>query len=231
MSIEPIASRPAKKPAAVAPSARSPNVVGAPRSGSQRSRRGAVLERRPRRTNGHPRGIYVTSSLTVDRTPEDVYRFWRDLTNLPRFMAHLESVELREPHVRLRARLPAGIELEWDAQITADRPNERIQWGSLPDADIEGHGMVRFTPTRKGGGTEVQVMLRYTHPAGAVGAAFAKRFGKHPVQQVRADLERFKKLLENGDTAPSEASPHSEAKVAPSSAKSRQAQPKKPASP
>jgi uncharacterized membrane protein len=164
------------------------------------------LEQHPR--DARMRAVYVTASLTINLPPERVYRFWRELPNLARFMAHLESVEVREPHVHFRARLPAGVCLEWDAQITEDRPNERITWRSLPGAELENHGMVRFVPAPGERGTEVHVMLSYQPPAGAVGAGFAKLFGKLPAQQLRQDLRRFKQLLETGDMARSDASVH-----------------------
>jgi uncharacterized membrane protein len=156
----------------------------------------------------HTRGVYVTASLTINLPAERVYRFWRELPNLPRFMAHLESVDVREPHAHFRARLPAGVRLEWDAEIVEDRENERIVWRSLSGSDFENHGMVRFVPAPGDRGTEVHVMLSYQPPAGAVGAAFAKLFGKLPAQQLRADLKRLKQLLETGDTARSDASIH-----------------------
>lgn len=159
-------------------------------------------------SDGHTHGVYVTVALTINVSRERVYAFWRDLTNLPRFMTHLESVELRDPHPHFKARLPAGIRLEWDAELTADRPNERIQWRSLPGADVENHGMVRFLPAPGNRGTEVHVMFSYEPPAGAVGAAFVKLFGKLPAQQIRADLRRLKQILETGDCVRSDASIH-----------------------
>lgn len=163
-----------------------------------------ALKRRP--GDGHTHEVYATASVTINTPPERVYEFWRDLSNLPRFMTHLESVELGDPHPHFRARLPAGIELEWDAEITADRPNERIQWSSLPGSDIENHGMVRFLPAPGDRGTEVHVLFSYEPPAGAVGRAFVKLFGNLPAQHIRADLKRLKQLLETGDIAQSKAS-------------------------
>lgn len=34
----------------------------------------------------------VKKSLDVNRSPEECYRFWRDLVNFPRFMPHVEQV-------------------------------------------------------------------------------------------------------------------------------------------
>ena len=72
-------------------------------------------------------GIHVEQSITVGRPPEEIYRFWRDFENLPRFMEHLESVKvLDDRRSHWRARAPAGSSVEWDAEIVEDRPNQRI---------------------------------------------------------------------------------------------------------
>src|SRR5436305_3788163 len=40
------------------------------------------------------KGIKVEKSVTINRSPEELYRFWRNFENLPRFMNHLESVKV-----------------------------------------------------------------------------------------------------------------------------------------
>ena len=126
-------------------------------------------------------GVQVRQQITVNRPPEEVYRFWRDFENLPRFMEHLESVRVHDDRrSRWTARAPAGTSVEWDAEITEDRPNERIAWRSVTDADVPNSGAVRFTPAPGGRGTEVHVELRYDPPGGKLGALIAKLFGEEP---------------------------------------------------
>lgn len=144
--------------------------------------------------------LHVEKSLTIERPAEDLYNFWRDFTKLPRFMKHLESVNVsgdRRSH--WVAHGPAGANVEWDAEITEDRPNELIAWRSLPGADVANSGSVRFEPATGGRGTVVRVSLDYTPPAGALGAAVAKLFGEEPRQQVEGDLRRFKNIMEAGE--------------------------------
>jgi uncharacterized membrane protein len=151
----------------------------------------------------------VTKTITVDRSPEEVYRFWRALENLPRFMAHLESIESRDGRrSHWKARGPAGMTIEWDAEIIDDRPNQLIAWRSLEGADVDSQGIVRFTRAPGGRGTEVHVELRYDPPAGRLGAAVAKLFGREPGQQIAGDLRRFKQVLEVGEVVHSDASVH-----------------------
>ncbi|MGW3896595.1 SRPBCC family protein [Micromonospora profundi] len=167
----------------------------------------AVAATRARRARD--RMIRISLGVTVNRSPADAYRFWRDLENLPRFMAHLESVradDLRRSH--WIARGPAGRHIEWDAEIIDDQPNRSVAWRSLPGAQVPNAGRVRFLPAPGDRGTEVRVQLAYAPPAGSLGRAVAKLFGEEPEQQVRDDLRRFKQMLEAGEVVRSDGSPN-----------------------
>jgi uncharacterized membrane protein len=144
-------------------------------------------------------GIKVERTVFVNRPQEEVYRFWRQLENLPRFMDHLESVTvLDESRSHWVAKAPAGTKVEWDASIHNEIENELIAWRSLPGADVDNAGSVHFTPS--GDGTEVRVVLSYDPPAGKVGASVAKLLGEEPGQQVEDDLRRFKQVIEAVET-------------------------------
>ena len=153
-------------------------------------------------------GISVRQSVTVQKTPEEAYTFFRDLENLPRFMWHLESVVEGNGRSRWRAKGPLGTSIEWEAEVVEDRPGECLAWRSLPGADVPNRGRVVFRPATGGRGTEIGVELSYDPPAGAIGAAFAKLFGHEPSQQVSADLRRLKQELETGEVLHSDASIH-----------------------
>jgi uncharacterized membrane protein len=165
------------------------------------------VQRLARVPDGAKRGtIHVRKSITVNRSPEDVYRFWRQLDSLPQFMRHLESVQVTgERQSRWRARGPAGTTLEWDAEITDDRPNEVIAWRALEHADVDNSGSVHFQPAPGGRGTEVTVELRYAPPGGKASAALAKLFRKEPGQEVHDDLRAFKQVMETGEVLRSDA--------------------------
>jgi uncharacterized membrane protein len=153
--------------------------------------------------------VHVVRSITINRPPETVYHFWRDLENLPRFMAHLESVRKNEDGTSVwRAKAPAGLSIEWQAEITLDRPNESLAWRSLEGASVPNRGVVRFKPGPAGRGTEVLVELKYDPPGGALSAAIAKLFGEEPGQQIAGDLRRLKQVLETGSIVHSDASIH-----------------------
>jgi uncharacterized membrane protein len=155
------------------------------------------------------RRVQVTKTITVRASVSQVYEFWRDLQNLPRFMANLESVVVTgKGRSRWTAKGPAGKRVSWDAEITDDRPNERIAWQSLPGADVPNRGQVLFLPAPGGRGTEVRVDLEYAPPAGVLGANVAKLFGREPSEQIDGDLRRFKQVMEVGEVVNSDASIH-----------------------
>ena len=144
-------------------------------------------------------GVRVDASVTINRSREELYKFWRNLENLPRFMRHLESVkEIDNKHSHWVAKAPVGRSVQWKAEIINEAENERIGWRSLPGSDVDNAGSVRFKPAPDGNGTVVQVSLQYNPPGGVVGAMFAKLFGEEPSIQIDDDLQRFKSLMETG---------------------------------
>jgi uncharacterized membrane protein len=150
----------------------------------------------------------LRAAITVRRPREEVYRFWRDLENLPSFMHHLKSVTAgADGRSHWVASAPAGQQVEWDAEITEDRPNERIAWQSLPGSAVQNGGSVEFAPAPDGDGTEVRVKIGYQIPGGVLGKAAATLFGESPDQQVNDDLRRFKQILETGQVLRSDGSP------------------------
>ena len=149
---------------------------------------------------GRGRGIKVEESVTINRPLLEVYRFWRNFENLPRFMDHLEAVTvIDDTRSHWVAKGPAGTKVEWDAVIHNEVADELIAWRSLPGSEVNNAGSVHFTPTPDGTGTDVRVVLSYDPPAGKLGAAVAKLLGEEPSKQVADDLRRFKQVMDSGD--------------------------------
>ncbi len=142
-------------------------------------------------------GVKVTQAIDVDRAPSQVYRHWRKLENLARFMKHVESVEqIDSNRSRWVARGPFGRPLQWEARILNEREGEMIAWESLPGAEVSNAGSVWFEGNDEGG-TRLKVSLKYDPPSGMIGAAAAKLLGESPDQQLAGDLRRFKEIIEN----------------------------------
>ena len=152
--------------------------------------------------------LQVQKSITVSRPPAELYGFWHNFEQLPRFMSHLRSVtSLGGNRYHWVARGPAGVNVEWDAQITEDRPNELIAWRSLDGSDVDNSGVVRFEPAPGNRGTVIRVELRYNPPAGKLGANVAKILGEAPEKQIAVDLRRLKQIIETGEIARTEGQP------------------------
>lgn len=163
---------------------------------------------------GRPGPLELQATVTVNNSPDDAYAFWRDLTNLPRFMQHLESVTpvadgdgSSDRRSHWVAKAPFGTSVSWDAELTSEEPGRRLAWRSLPGSRIDNSGTVHFAEAPGDRGTEVTVVLHYDVPGGKVGRAVARLVGENPVQQVRDDLRRYKQVVETGDIVRSDGLP------------------------
>lgn len=153
--------------------------------------------------------IRVDQAVTIDRPPAELYRFWRDFENLPRFMSHLESVTVRDGNrSHWVATAPFMGTVEWDAEVINEEENRMIAWRSVGDGDVQSAGSVRFEEAPGNRGTEVHVKLEYMPPGGAAGAMVARLFQEEPNQQVQDDLRRLKQMLEAGEIATTAGQPH-----------------------
>jgi uncharacterized membrane protein len=156
-------------------------------------------EKQPSRRNDTA-PVRVEQVVTINRSVEELYRFWRDFGNFPHFMRHIKHIEVldnRRSHWTAKA--PAGMSVHWDAEIVQDHEGEWIAWRSLPGSQVEHYGSVRFVAAPGARGTELRVQMEYKPPAGRVGRVIAMLFGEEPEQQIREDLRRFKALMETGE--------------------------------
>jgi len=154
------------------------------------------------------KGLKVECTLTINRPVAEVYSFWRDFENLPRFIAHLKSVRLLDEvrsHWVLVA--TAGNVIEWDATINHEIPSELIAWSSVPDAEVKVSGAVHLHPAPLGRGTQLRVVLTYDSPAGKLSRLLARLLGEDPSVQLRSDLRRGKALLETGEIPTTQGQP------------------------
>lgn len=145
-------------------------------------------------------GVRVDKSITIARSPREVYDFWRDLNNLARFMTNVESVtDLGDGRSHWVVKAPAGRKIEWDAIINNEEEGRMIAWRTVEGARVQHAGSVWFRDAPAGRGTEVKVEMQYNPPAGMLGAVIASLWGKEPGQQVEEDLHRLKQIMEAGE--------------------------------
>ncbi|HEX4773647.1 MAG TPA: YgaP-like transmembrane domain [Bryobacteraceae bacterium] len=142
----------------------------------------------------------IQRSITIGRSKEELYQFWRNETNLAHIMAHFADVTPRtngSTHWRVRG--PLKQMFEWDSQLTTDEPGSRIAWESLPGTELPNRGEVIFKDAAGGRGSEVFLRMQFEPPLGAAGASIVKALGKVPRLIAGAALRRFKSLVETGE--------------------------------
>lgn len=148
-------------------------------------------------------GVHVEEEAYIQRSPEELFRFWREYHNLPRFMTDVESVTPLGSNDRSHwvVKGPLGLAMEWDAEIHQETPGEMIAWRSLPGGDVATAGSVHFQPAMGGRGTQVRVNERFSLPGGPIGVAVARLFGQDPATRTRESLRRLKTLMESTPAA------------------------------
>lgn len=146
--------------------------------------------------------VELATSMTIERPVEEVYKFWRNLQNLPRFLRHIDSIdEIDDQHSRWTARLPGDVHLEWRAKLVEETPNEVLAWQSVQGSDIFNEGYLTFESVFNGQGTELHARIVYRPPAGEVGARIANFLEVVQEQFLKEDLRSFKQLMETGELA------------------------------
>ena len=171
-----------------------------------------TAQRLSQASNGHGGSSTATAteSVIIDRPAQEIYAFWRDFNNLPRFISYVESVRVldnKRSHWTMQT--VAGKTLEWDAEITHDQPGSRISWRSAEGADVPNSGNVSFTPAPGNRGTIVRVQMDYVPPGGAAIAKLAKLLKGEPAGlHISQALHSLKQILETGEVIKSDASIH-----------------------
>jgi uncharacterized membrane protein len=149
---------------------------------------------------GVAKDVHIETSIAINKTPEELYAFWREFKNLPMFMKNLEAVtEIDRWNSHWVAKGLGGARVEWDAEVYNEEENKLIAWRSLENADVVNAGSVRFEKAPAGHGTYVRVTVNYNPPAGKLGATLAQLLGMEPLQLIKEDLRRLKQIMEAGE--------------------------------
>lgn len=148
------------------------------------------------------KNINIRTLVTVNKPRQEVYAFWRKLSNLSLFMSHLKSVEvIDEKRSHWEAKIPGDvIKLEWDAEIVKEIDGELISWNSLPHASIQNAGKVEFRDADENG-TEIKVVITYRAPFGEVGEGITSLFNPMFEKMIKKDVKNFKRYIETGENA------------------------------
>ena len=178
------------------------------RSGIALAAAGGLLAYVGSRVNSAASPAVARTSLILNTSPEEAYRFWRNFENMPLYMPHLESVnKIGERTYRFTSRTPAGGQIRWDAEIYTDRPSELIAWRSLPGSDVGVEGSVQFRRASGDRGTLVLASLHFTPTPGGAGSA-ARLLSKAGTFVLRQNLRRAKALIETGEIPTTDGQSH-----------------------
>lgn len=145
------------------------------------------------------RAIEVEKTIHIEAPPAEVFSFWSNYRNFPRFMSRvreLKQLDERRSHWVVAG--PAGIPVSWTAEVTRLVPERLIEWRADGESAVRHWGAVHFEADR--GGTRIQVQLHYIPPAGLIGHALAALVGADPKSDLDADLLRMKSMIETGRT-------------------------------
>lgn len=141
---------------------------------------------------------FATHEVIVNAPTGKVFEFWKNFENFPRFMEHIESIQVVGPEMtHWKMKGPLGVPVEWDAKTTYIEENKKISWQST-GGNLDNHGSVVFEPLDENR-TRITVGIEYKPPAGAVGEAVA-RLLSDPQRQLEEDLRRFKQVVQENAT-------------------------------
>lgn len=153
-------------------------------------------------------GVRLERTVTIAKPPEELYRFWRHLENLPLFMKQIESVKtIDDKRSHWIAKDSSGYSVEWDARVVKEEENKLIAWISIEGEEFDNSGFVRFLNAPGDRGTEVKLVMEYYPNGGAIAIALIKLFGKEPEREFSQHLRRFKQLMEACEIATTEGQP------------------------
>lgn len=146
------------------------------------------------------RGIDFTKTLHIEAPVRQVFEFWSNFENFPKFMRNVRAVRKnRDDSWHWEVAGPLGVSVEWDSRVTQSVPDELMAWATVPGMNVQHAGIVRFDA--EGAGTRLHIRMTYNPVAGALGHAVASLFGADPASELDEDLVRMKTYLETGKPA------------------------------
>lgn len=147
--------------------------------------------------NDKTSNVNIRVNSVIEKPVSEVYAFWRNLENLPKFMNHLASVKTVSSTIsEWTAKGPGGIgQLSWNAEIIKDEKDKLLSWNSIEGSSIKNAGKVVFKP--KGKATELDVTISYHAPLGVAGESAAKLLNPYFEKLVKDDISNLKIYLES----------------------------------
>jgi uncharacterized membrane protein len=151
-----------------------------------------------RRTSSWPRNPgTIEARVTIQRPVTEVFRFYQDFKNLPRFLGDVMAIEQIGPaSFRWAIQGPLGIRVNWTIRVTEERTNELIRYETVTPPGLTTRWEIHFAPVPESGDTVVREVMK--PPLGRLGRAALALIGKFPAEEVSANLRRLKQVIETG---------------------------------
>jgi uncharacterized membrane protein len=148
------------------------------------------------------RTLNIKVSMVINKPREEVYAMWRNLSNLPLFMKHLQVIEEQdELFSNWVMEIPGKVgTIQWHAEIVKERYGEMIAWQSLPGSSIDNAGKIGFRDSLGGQGTTVDVVFTYHAPLGRAGEQVARLFTPVFKRMIEEEIKGFKDFVETHET-------------------------------
>ena len=144
-----------------------------------------------------PAADRIEASVQIRRPPAEVFAFYRDLRNLPRFLGDVTAVaQLGARMYRWTIQGPFGVRAAWLIRLTEERRDALIRYETVGLPGLKTVWEIRFSPGAEPGCAEVHETMSL--PLGRLGRAGLALIGKSPRAEVSANLRRLKQLLETG---------------------------------
>lgn len=147
--------------------------------------------------NDKASNVNIRFTSVINKPVREVFAFWHNLENLPKFMSHLESVKTIDSNIsEWTAKGPAGIgSISWKARIVKDRKDRLLSWNSVEGATIRNAGKIKFKDN--GSSTELDITISYHAPLGIAGESAAKLLNPYFEKLVKNDVAGLKEYLES----------------------------------
>jgi uncharacterized membrane protein len=163
-------------------------------------------------TGEPPHAHEFIARVVIARPRHELYAFWRQFTNAPKFMARVDAVtEVDSLSSMWTVKDGAGNTAQWEMLVTDDEPDRLIAWSTSGNSPVSYSGRVEFQDAAGDQGTEVTAVVRHEQRSGLVETLIEAVAGPHaehdPPVQSRGDLDRFKEYMEGlavaGESQPS----------------------------
>lgn len=145
-----------------------------------------------------PHAINIRGEFEIDKSPTEVYSYWRNLNNLSASIRHLLDVEIVDETISHWKSNILGnmMPVDWKARIVKDEPGKLIGWRSAPGTLIGHVGRVQFNPSEDGTGTLLKIVLSYQPPGGGLGIGLARILNPYLEYLLKKEIKNFKHKVE-----------------------------------